>query len=276
MTQNDNIYRQLTQTATFFTTIQQQTYRRKQLMDQADDNSLTALLTKKDQVRFREIVNTCTERRAEKRIQRTAWILSHVLRKTLCEHVNGLRPAGWLNEQSITKHWFQSVRTCPYSWATGHNNNLSILKRGPAGSRWIVCGQVCGKWWPSTELAAGTLGRVAPGDGARQTLSEPAGNVYVFPLRPVRGCEGLIQLKKALSDSAWPIAANAAIRAYLHPNDVGLSWARHTWQLRWRKLHASCTADPPDACGWTLWRLVSPAVSIFQGIYNIIYFSLNI
>ena len=72
MTQNDNIYRQLTQTATFFTTIQQQTYRRKQLMDQADDNSLTALLTKKDQVRFREIVNTCTERRAEKRIQRTA------------------------------------------------------------------------------------------------------------------------------------------------------------------------------------------------------------
>jgi len=27
-------------------------------MDQADDNSLMALLTKKDQVRFREIVNT--------------------------------------------------------------------------------------------------------------------------------------------------------------------------------------------------------------------------
>ena len=45
-----------------FTTIQQQTYRRKQLMDQADDNSLTALLTKRDQVRFCEIVNTCTER----------------------------------------------------------------------------------------------------------------------------------------------------------------------------------------------------------------------
>jgi len=37
-------------------------------MDQADDNSLTALLTKRDQVRFREIINTCTERRAEKRI----------------------------------------------------------------------------------------------------------------------------------------------------------------------------------------------------------------
>jgi len=31
-----------------FTTIQQQTYRSKQLMDQADDNSLTALLTKRN------------------------------------------------------------------------------------------------------------------------------------------------------------------------------------------------------------------------------------
>jgi len=45
-----------------------------------------------------------------------------VLRKTLCEHVNGLCPAGWLKEQSVTKHWFQSVRACPYSWATGRNN----------------------------------------------------------------------------------------------------------------------------------------------------------
>ena len=41
-------------------------------MDQADDNSLTALLTKREQVRFCEIVNTCTERREEKHIQRTA------------------------------------------------------------------------------------------------------------------------------------------------------------------------------------------------------------
>jgi len=57
-----------------FTAIQQQTYHRKQSMDQADDNSLTALLTKRAQVRFREIVNTCTERRAEKHIQQTAWI----------------------------------------------------------------------------------------------------------------------------------------------------------------------------------------------------------
>jgi len=111
-----------------FTTIQKQTYRRKQLMDQSDDNSLTALLTKRDQVKFREVVSTCTERRVEKRIQRTAWILSHVLRTTLCEHVNGLCPAGWLSEQSITKHWFQSVRTCPYSWATGRNTCLQISR----------------------------------------------------------------------------------------------------------------------------------------------------
>jgi len=41
-------------------------------MDQADDNSLTALLTKRAQVWFRMVINTCTERRAEKRIHRTA------------------------------------------------------------------------------------------------------------------------------------------------------------------------------------------------------------
>jgi len=52
--------------------MQQQAYRRKQSMDQADDNSLMALLTKREQVRFCEIVNTCTERRAQKRIQRMA------------------------------------------------------------------------------------------------------------------------------------------------------------------------------------------------------------
>ena len=121
MTQNGNIYRPLKhrQRLVFYdytaTNISQKT------VDQADDNSLTALLTKRDQVRFREIINTCTEKRSEKRIQRMAWILSHVLRKTLCEHVNGLCPAGWLNKQSITKHWFQSVRTCPYSWATDRN-----------------------------------------------------------------------------------------------------------------------------------------------------------
>jgi len=38
-----------------------------------------------------------------------------------------LCPARWLNEQSITKHWFQSVRTCPYSWATGRNNSTVCL-----------------------------------------------------------------------------------------------------------------------------------------------------
>ena len=102
-----------------FTSIQQQTYSRKQLTDHKDDNSLAALPTERAQIRFCEVVNTCTERRAKKRIQRTAWILRHVLRQTLCEHVNGLCPAGWLNEQSITKHWFQSVRTCAYGWATG-------------------------------------------------------------------------------------------------------------------------------------------------------------
>ena len=49
------------------------------------------------------------------------------------------------------------------------------------------------------------------------------GTCSVLPLRPVGRCEGRIQLKKAHCDSAWPIAANAAIRAYLHPNEVGLS-----------------------------------------------------
>jgi len=43
--------------------------------------------------------------------------------------VNGLCPAGWLNEQSITKHWFQSIRTFPYSWATGRNSNLYTYTR---------------------------------------------------------------------------------------------------------------------------------------------------
>ena len=112
-----------------FTIIQQQTYRRNQLMDQPDDNSLTALPTEREQVRFCEIVNTCTERWEEKRIQRTAWILSHVVRKTLCEHVNGLCPARWLNEQSITTHWFQSVRICPYGWATGRNTTKGQQER---------------------------------------------------------------------------------------------------------------------------------------------------
>jgi len=104
-----------------FMTIQQQTYRRKQLMDQADNNSLTALLTKRAQVRFCKIVNTCTERWAENAFNERR-------EKTLCEHVNGLCPAGWLNEQSITKHWFQSVHTCPYSWATGRKTSAhSVL-----------------------------------------------------------------------------------------------------------------------------------------------------
>ena len=132
-----------------FTTIQKQTYRRKQLMDQSDDNSLTALLTKREQVRFRDVVNTCTERQAEKRIQRTAWLLSYMLRKTLCEHVNGLCPAGWINEQSITKRWFQSVHTCPYSWATGRNNIPSFFKER---SGWGTVDRV---WQPVWRVASG-------------------------------------------------------------------------------------------------------------------------
>jgi len=55
-------------------------------------------------------------------------MVQHALRKTLCEHVTGLCPAGWLNEQSITKHWFQTLRTCPYSWATGRNNSSGLPK----------------------------------------------------------------------------------------------------------------------------------------------------
>ena len=39
--------------------------------------------------------------------------------------MSGLCPAGWLNEQSITKHWFQFVRTCPYSWATCRNTTCA-------------------------------------------------------------------------------------------------------------------------------------------------------
>ena len=54
------------------------------------------------------------------------------------------------------------------------------------------------------------------------------GTCGAFPLRPVGRCEGPTQLKKAHGGNAWPIAANAAIRAHLHPNEVGLSWARHT------------------------------------------------
>ena len=80
-------------------------------MDQADDNSLTALLTKKD---------------PSKVLRDHKYMHRKVSRKNAfnkrCEYVNGLCPAGWLNEQSITKHWFQSVRTCPYSWATGRNS----------------------------------------------------------------------------------------------------------------------------------------------------------
>jgi len=55
-------------------------------------------------------VNTYTERRIEKTFStRCNWS-----RDTYERNVNGLCPAGRLNEQSITMHWFQSIRTCPY------------------------------------------------------------------------------------------------------------------------------------------------------------------
>jgi len=49
------------------------------------------------------------------------------------------------------------------------------------------------------------------------------GTHSVFALRPEGRCEGPMQLKKVHCDSAGPIAANVAILAYLHPNEVGLS-----------------------------------------------------
>jgi len=42
--------------------------------------------------------------------------------------MNCLCPAaGCLNQQSITMCWFQSIRTCPYSWTTGCNNITHYL-----------------------------------------------------------------------------------------------------------------------------------------------------
>jgi len=69
MTQNGNIYRPLTQT----TICPLPRYRSKHIAENSQwisqtTNSLTALLMKREQVRFREVVNTCTERRVEKRI----------------------------------------------------------------------------------------------------------------------------------------------------------------------------------------------------------------
>ena len=88
MTINGNIYRPLIQTAT----CPLPWYRSKHIAENSQwisqlPNSLTGLLTKKEAVRFREVVNTCTERRVENRIQRMVWILSHVLRIMLCESI---------------------------------------------------------------------------------------------------------------------------------------------------------------------------------------------
>jgi len=194
-------------------------------MDQADNNSLTALLTKRAQVRFREIVNTSTERWAKKRIERTAWIwvtcyVKHCVNmRTVCAQPDG-------SMSSL----LQSTGSSPYSWATGRNNIPSFLKRGPAGARWIAWRPVwrvaSGEHWQSSRQEPLGMRRPVVVQGRRyQSL---LGMYSVLPLRPVGRCEGWIQLKKAHCDSAWPIAANAAICAYLHPNEVGLSWARHT------------------------------------------------
>ena len=135
MTQNENIYRPLMQTAT----CSLPRYRIKHVAENSQwisrtTNSLTAPLTKTDQVRFCEVVNTCAERRGEKRIQRTAWILSHVLCTTMCEL--------WTCERFVPSRMAQwavyykalvLVRTySPCSWATGRNtsnNNLIILNQ---------------------------------------------------------------------------------------------------------------------------------------------------
>ena len=143
-----------------------------------------------------------------------------MLRKTLCEHVNGLCPAGKLNEQSIIQPWFQSVHTCPYGWATGCNNILPFLKdRSGWGTVDRVWRVASGEHEQSSRQAPLGVWRPVLVQGRRyQSL---LGTYGVFPVRPVGRCEGLIQL--AHGDNAWPIAANAAIRAYLHPNEFGLS-----------------------------------------------------
>ena len=70
MMQNGSIYRPLTQTVTCLLRLYSSKHiavngsGRRQLAHDTTDE--------KEQVRFREIVNTCTERREEKRIQRTA------------------------------------------------------------------------------------------------------------------------------------------------------------------------------------------------------------
>jgi len=117
---------------------------------------------------------------------------------------------------------------------------------------WVATCVVCGKWWALTKFTAGTFQLWAvPRKGAMQALSEPAGTCWMFPVCPAGHYEGPTWLKTAHCDIAWPITANAAILGYLHPNEVGRSSARHTWQLRWRKLHESCSACLHDVCGWT-------------------------
>ena len=76
MTQNGNIYRPLTQTATCLLP----RYRSKHIAENSQwisqtTNALTALLTKRAQVRFCEVINTCTERWADE-----YWVTCYVQR----------------------------------------------------------------------------------------------------------------------------------------------------------------------------------------------------
>jgi len=96
MTQNGNIYRPLTQTATC-------------LLRLYSSNILQKTVNGSGR---RQLAHGTTDEKSSSKVvemQSTNPRLScchHELRKMLCEHVNGLCPAGWLNEQSITKHWF--------------------------------------------------------------------------------------------------------------------------------------------------------------------------
>jgi len=116
--------------------------------------------------------------------------LSHVLRKTLCEHVNGLCPAGWFNEQSITKHWFQYVLVHivgPLAATT------PLLFKERSG--WGTVDRV---WQPVWRVASGEhqlsswqapLGVWRPVNVRSRRYQSLLGTYSVFPVRPVGRCE---------------------------------------------------------------------------------------
>ena len=99
-------------------------YCRKRSIGQSD-NSLATLLGKKVHAKLREVVNTHAEMQVEKCIQYNVWLLSHVIHTnavwTVCAQQDGSMSS------LITMRWFQSIRTCPYSWAAGRNTSKKIL-----------------------------------------------------------------------------------------------------------------------------------------------------